>query len=155
MTQLYYYIWKKWLKISSIGCKGEITNSTIRKLMLTNQTAVVVGLLSSIYIYVFRHDMILVAGIIAFIMACLFVLLLNYKGFVNRSRFLMSLAPPTVIYVIGGLLSENLAGFSPTIMLLSVLGIPLVLFGIKEWRKPLLCLLVILLPVVHLGNYRF
>lgn len=144
MHELYYFLWKRWLKISSIGCKGEITNSTIRKLMLTNQTAVVVGLLSSIYIYVFRHDLILMACIVAFMMACVLVLILNYNGYVNRSRFLMSIAPPTVIYVMGGILSSNLAGFSPTVMLLSVLGIPLVLFGLKEYKRPLICLAIII-----------
>lgn len=117
--------------------------SIVRKLTLTNQTALFFILLGLPYVYLFRRDYQLELVLLAHFILSAMVLVFNHLGYVNRSRVLMSIGPTLVIFIIGIFLKENLEGATPGKLLFSVVGIPLVLFHLNEWRYPMLTLFFI------------
>jgi hypothetical protein len=123
-----------WNDLSQLGIRPDMSLDLQKKLTLCNRISVTVGIVilttSSLYFRVpILFTIYLAAGL-----TYLSPLLLNFLGYYNFSRYVLTYTPPLYILIGAGFCTQGPC-FSQKFALLSVLISPLLLFQVTESRK--------------------
>ena len=151
---------KIWKKISNLGVKKDMTSLLQRRIILTNQISIILATLLFLKILVLSIKLQLFANasvLFVLFLFLLFVPFLNKKGFINITRFIISIMLPIIIVAAstyGRIASETgkdiVFHLVPIVLIIASLVVPLILI---DYRKKGYFLLTLFVYFICLASY--